>query len=81
VLLASHQLSGHAANCWDAYVEVHEDPECINLPEIRAAFRAHQVPQGVIKRKKKGFQDLTQGFMSVNEYITKFTQVNTNEKK
>jgi hypothetical protein len=43
----------------------------------------------VIKLKKKEFQDLKQGFMSVNEYITKFTQlscytpheVDTDEKK
>jgi hypothetical protein len=29
----------------------------------------------VIKLKKQQFQDLKQGSMSVNEYITKFTQV------
>jgi hypothetical protein len=29
----------------------------------------------VIKLKKKEFQDLKQGSMSVNEYITKFTQL------
>jgi hypothetical protein len=70
-------------------VEGHEEPESINRPEFRAAFRAHHVPQGVIKLKKKEFQDLKQGSMSVNEYITKFTQlsrytsheVDTNEKK
>jgi hypothetical protein len=89
VLLASHQLSGPAANWWDAYVEAHEEPESINWPEFRAAFRAHYVPPGVIKLKKKEFQDLKQGSMSVNEYVTKFTQlshyaphvVDTYEKK
>jgi hypothetical protein len=43
----------------------------------------------VVKLKKKEFQDLKQGSMSVNEYVTKFTQlscyapheVNTDEKK
>jgi hypothetical protein len=30
VLLASHQLSGLAADWWDAYVEAHEEPESIN---------------------------------------------------
>jgi predicted metal-binding transcription factor (methanogenesis marker protein 9) len=43
----------------------------------------------VIKLKKKEFQDLKQGSMSVNEYVTMFTQlsryalheVDTNEKK
>jgi hypothetical protein len=32
VLLASHQLSGPAADWWDAYVEAHEEPESINYP-------------------------------------------------
>jgi hypothetical protein len=88
VLLATHQLSGPAADCWDAYVEAHEEPESINWPEFRAAFCACPVPQGVIKLKKK-FQDLKQGSMSINEYVTNFTQlsrnapheVNTEEKK
>jgi hypothetical protein len=58
VLLASYQLSSPAADWWDAYVEAHEEPESINWPEFRAPFRAHHVPQGVIKLKKKEFQDL-----------------------
>jgi hypothetical protein len=89
VLLASHQLFSPAADWWDAYVEAHEEPESINWPEFRAAFHAHHVPQGDIKLKKKEFQDLKQGSMSVNEYVTKFTQlscyapheVDTDEKK
>jgi hypothetical protein len=89
VLLSSHQLFGPAADWWDAYVKAHEEPESINWPEFRAAFHAHHVPQGVIKLKKKKFQDLKQGSMSVNEYVTKFTQlsyyapheVDTDEKK
>jgi hypothetical protein len=53
------------------------------------AFRSHHVPQGVIKLKKKEFQDLKQGSMMVSEYITHFTQLSryapndmdTDEKK
>jgi hypothetical protein len=30
VLLASHQLSGPAADSWDAYMEAHEEPKSIN---------------------------------------------------
>jgi hypothetical protein len=58
VLLAFHQLSGSAADWWDAYVEAHEEPKSINWLEFRAAFCAHHVPQGVIKLKKKEFHDL-----------------------
>jgi hypothetical protein len=71
VLLASHQLSGPAADWWDAYVEAHEELESIDWLEFRAASRAHHVPQRVIKLKKKEFQDLKHGSMSVNEYVTK----------
>jgi hypothetical protein len=53
VLLASHQLSGTTVDWWDAYVEAHKEPESINWPELRAAFRAHHVPQGVIKLKEE----------------------------
>jgi hypothetical protein len=75
VLLSSYQLSGPATDWLSAYVEAHEEPKSINWPEFRAAFCAHHVPQGLIKLKKKEFQDLKQGSMSVNEYVTKFTQV------
>jgi hypothetical protein len=37
VLLASHQLSGPAADWWVAYVEAHEEPESINWPAFRVA--------------------------------------------
>jgi hypothetical protein len=46
----------------------------INWPEFRAAFHANHLPQGVIKLKKE-FQDLKNGSMSMNEYVTKFTQL------
>jgi hypothetical protein len=52
VLLASHQLSDPAVDWWEAYVEAHEESESINWPEIRAIFRAHHVPQRVIKLKE-----------------------------
>jgi hypothetical protein len=53
------------------------------------AFLSHHVPQGVIKLKKKEFQYLKQGSMTVSEYVTHFTQlsryapndVDTDEKK
>jgi hypothetical protein len=58
VLLASHQLSGPVADWWDAYVEAQKKRESINWPKFWAAFRAYHVSQGVIKLKKKEFQDL-----------------------
>jgi hypothetical protein len=88
VLFASHQLEGSAADWWDAYVEAHEEPENIKQ-EFKNSFCSHHVPLGVMKLKKKEFEDLKQGSMLVSEYVTHFTQlshyaldnVDTNEKK
>jgi hypothetical protein len=89
VLLPSHQLIWYAADWLDAYVEAHEEPDTINWNEFKMAFRSHHVPQGIIKLKKKEFQDLKQGSMTVSDYVTCFTQlshyapndVDTDEKK
>jgi hypothetical protein len=89
VLFLAHQLVGPAADWWDAYIEAHEEPETINWQVFRNNFRTHHVPFGMMKLKKKEFEDLKQGSMSVNEYVIRFTQlshyapdnVDTDEKK
>jgi hypothetical protein len=89
VLLVSHQLIGPAADWWDAYVEALEEPDNINWNDFKMVFWSHHVPEGIIKLKKKKFEDLKQGSMTVSEYATHFTQVSryapnnvdTDEKK
>jgi hypothetical protein len=89
VLFTAHQLVEPAVDWWDAYVEAHEDPETINWQEFWNNIRTHHVSFGMMKLKKKEFEDLKQGSMSVNEYVTGFTQlsryasdnVDTDEKK
>jgi hypothetical protein len=89
VPFASQQLEGPTVDWWDAYVEAHEEPESINWQELKNSFRSHHVPLGVMKLKKKEFEDSKQGLMTVSEYVTHFTQlsryapdnVDTNEKK
>jgi hypothetical protein len=75
VLFASHQLEGLAADWWDAYVEAHEEPESINWQEFKNSFRSHHVPFGVMKLRKKEFEDLKQGSITMSEYVTRFTQL------
>jgi hypothetical protein len=70
VLSIAHQLVGPAADWWDTYVEAHEEPETINWQEFSNNFRTHHVLFGMMKLKKKEFEDLKQGSMSVNEYVT-----------
>jgi hypothetical protein len=88
-LFAARQLVGSAADWWDAYVEAHEEPETMKWQEFRNSFRTHHAPPRVMKLKKKEFEDLKQGSMTVSEYVTWFTQlscyapdnVDTYEKK
>jgi hypothetical protein len=88
-LFAAHQLVEPTADWWDAYVNTHVEPETINWQELKNNFRSHHVSLGVMKLKKKEFEDLKQGSMTVSEYVTRFTQlsrysldnVDINEKK
>jgi hypothetical protein len=75
VLFASHQLVGPAIDWWDAYIEAHEEPESIYRQEFKNSFRSHHVPLGVMKLKKKEFEDLKQGSMTVSDYVIRFTQL------
>jgi hypothetical protein len=89
VLFEAHQLVGPVVDWWDAYVEAHEKLESNNWQEFTNSFRTHHVPMGVMKLKKKEFEDLKQGSMSVSEYVTCFTHLScyaadnvyTDEKK
>jgi hypothetical protein len=82
-------LEGPATDWWDAYIEAHEEPESINWQEFKNSFRSHHVPLRVMKLKKKEFEDLKQGSITVSEYVTRFTQLSyytpnkgdTNEKR
>jgi hypothetical protein len=60
-LSAAHQLVGPAADWWDAYAEANEEPESINWQEFWNSFKTHHLPLGVMKLKKKEFDDLKQG--------------------
>jgi len=89
VLFATHQLYGPASDWWDAHSASHPNAEAITWDEFKTSFRAHFVPAGLIRLKKREFHDLKQGNLSVAEYLTRFTQlsryapedVNTDDKK
>jgi hypothetical protein len=70
VLFAAPQLVIPTADWWDAYVEAQEEPKTINWQEFKNSFRTHHVSLGVMKLKKKEFEDLKQDSMTVSEYVT-----------
>jgi hypothetical protein len=89
VLYASGRLEGAASDWWDAFTTAHPNADTITWQEFQANFRAHHIPSGIMKLKKKEFLSLTQGSMSVSEYRDRFTQlsryapeeVDTDEKR
>jgi hypothetical protein len=88
VLYASGRLDGAASDWWDAFTAAHPNADTITWQEFQTNFRAHHIPSGIMKLKKKEFLSLTQGNMTISEYRDRFTQlsryapeeVDTNEK-
>jgi hypothetical protein len=54
----STSIVGPTADWWDAFVEAYEEPKSINWQEFRNSFRTHHVSLGVMRLKKKEFEDL-----------------------
>jgi hypothetical protein len=75
VQYASGCLEGLASDWWDAYTAAHPAPNTITWQQFKDAFRAHHIPDGVLKLKQREFLALKQGNMSMNEYLDKFTQL------
>jgi hypothetical protein len=89
VLFTMPQLFGTTANWWETYCSTHADVDSITWNEFKACFRNHYVPRATMKLKKKEFNDLKQGSMTMNEYLNSFFQlsryapddINTDENK
>ena len=75
VKFAAHQLKGVAADWWENYCEAHEDAQTITWNEFAEAFRTAHIPAGIMELKRDEFQALTQGKMTVSEYLSRFTQL------
>jgi hypothetical protein len=75
VLYALGRLEGAMSDWWDAFTVAHANADTITWQEFQVNFRAHHIPSGIMKLKKKEFFSLTQGNMTVSEYRDRFTQL------
>jgi hypothetical protein len=75
VLYASGRLEGVVSDWWDAFTAARADVDAITWQEFLENFRAHHIPSGIMKVKKKELLSLTQGALSVSEYRDRFTQL------
>ena len=89
VAYATHYLEGPANIWWDNLREVVVDNHVISWIEFKASFRKAHIPDSLMKIKQQEFLALTQGSMSITEYVNKFNRLaryarddtNTEEKK
>ena len=89
VAYATHYLEGPANIWWDNLREVVVDNHDISWMEFKASFRKAHIPDSLMKIKQQEFLALTQGSMSITEYVKKFNHLaryarddtNTEEKK
>jgi hypothetical protein len=75
VLYASGRLEGAVSDWWDAFTAANPNADTVTWQEVQANFRAHHIPSGIMKLKKKEFLSLTQGNIMVSEYRDRFTQL------
>ncbi|WVZ76128.1 hypothetical protein U9M48_024126 [Paspalum notatum var. saurae] len=73
VALATHQLTRSALSWWEAFYAAKKG--VVTWKEFEEAFRQHHVPKAIKDKKAEEFRNLTQGNMSMQEYIQKFTEL------
>ena len=90
VIFATHYLEGPANVWWDNLREIRfEEGQVIPWIEFKDDFRKAHIPASLMKIKQQEFLALTQGNLSIGEYLTKFNNLaryarddaNTEEKK
>jgi hypothetical protein len=88
-LFAAQQLWGDASVWWANYTATRPADYQVPWAEFHNAFRAYNIPAGMMRKKRQEFMDLKQGGRSMHDYPKQFNhlaqyapdQVDTNEKK
>jgi hypothetical protein len=75
VPFATHYLEGSASIWWDNLREMHVEDTPISWIEFKELFRKTHIPSSLMHMKQKEFLALTQGSMSVSEYLTQFNNL------
>lgn len=76
VRFATSLLEGTANDWWETYKESREEGEPEpDWKEFTDAFREAYIPTAIMKMKRDQFRALTQGDLSVQEYLNRFTQL------
>src|SRR3954469_17473704 len=75
VIFAVYFLDGAALQWWENYVAMQPDGHVVTWQEFRDAFRGYHLLDELMERKKEEFCNLTQGDMSMHEYVREFNRL------
>src|SRR3954465_7119214 len=75
VLFAVYFLEGAAAEWWENFVAMQPDGHVVTWQQFRDALRGYHILDEMMERKKEEFCNLTQGDMSIHEYMTEFNHL------
>src|SRR3954470_3162177 len=75
VISAVYFLEGAALQWWENYVAMQPDGHVVTWQEFHDAFRGYHILYELMERKKEEFCSLTQGEMSIHEYVTEFNRL------
>ena len=75
VPFVTHYLEGPTPIWWDNTKIMWPFGEDISWEKFKEVFRKYHIPTGIMKVKQREFLALTQGNMSVGEYLNKFNNL------
>src|ERR1043165_8561026 len=75
VIFAAYFLEGAALQWWENYVAMQLDGHVVTWQEFRDAFRGYHILDELMERKKEELCNLTQGEMSIHEYVWEFNRL------
>src|SRR3954463_1258748 len=75
VIFAVYFVEGAALQWWENYVAVQPDGHVVTWQEFCVSFRGYHILDELMERKKEEFYNLTQGEMSIHEYVREFNRL------
>src|ERR1041384_4782780 len=75
VIFAVCFLEGAAFQWWENYVAMQPDGQVVTWQEFCVAFRGYHILDELMERKKEDFCNLSQGDMSIHEYVREFNRL------
>src|SRR3954462_4314970 len=75
VIFAGFFLEGAAFQWWENYVAMQPHGHVVTWQEFCVAFRGYHILDELMERKKEEFCNLSQGEMSIHEYVREFNHL------